>query len=145
MTDGGGLRYVLDTDTASAYQRGHPLVIARLAASGPEAVGTTIITVYEQFRGRMTTVDRARTDDDLQNAYASMQRTHAHLCSFEVLGFDANTIAVYRSLMKLRIRIGTMDLRIASVVLARNLTLVTGNRRDFERVPELRLEDWTVA
>lgn len=145
MNDGEGPRYVLDTDTASAYQRGHPLVIARLAASGPETVGTTIITVYEQFRGRLATVARARTDDDLQQAYASMQRTHDYLYSFEVLGFDANATTVYHSLMKLRIRIGTMDLCIASVVLARNLTLVTGNRRDFERVPELRLEDWTVA
>jgi tRNA(fMet)-specific endonuclease VapC len=36
-----------------------------------------------------------------------------------------------------------MDLRIASVVLDHSATLITRNRRDFERVPGLMIEDWT--
>ncbi len=43
-----------------------------------------------------------------------------------------------------RVRIGTMDLRIASICLAENFVLLSRNRKDFEQVPELFLEDWTV-
>ncbi len=34
------------------------------------------------------------------------------------------------------------DLRIASIALDRDLTLVTANLRHFNRVPDLRVENW---
>jgi predicted nucleic acid-binding protein len=37
-----------------------------------------------------------------------------------------------------------MDLRIASVALVSNATLLTRNLRDFRHVPDLAVEDWTV-
>jgi hypothetical protein len=55
----------------------------------------------------------------------------------------ALTAEHYGMLRKQKIRIGTQDLRIASIVLAVNGTLVTRNQRDFAQVPELTLEDWT--
>jgi tRNA(fMet)-specific endonuclease VapC len=41
-----------------------------------------------------------------------------------------------------RIRVGTQDLRIASIALAHNALLVSANLQDFEQVPGLRVEDW---
>ncbi|MHC5611051.1 MAG: hypothetical protein ACYTXA_08530 [Nostoc sp.] len=43
------------------------------------------------------------------------------------------------------IRIGTQDLRIAAITLSVNGILVTRNRKYFEKVPNLRLEDWTIS
>jgi tRNA(fMet)-specific endonuclease VapC len=37
-----------------------------------------------------------------------------------------------------------MDLRIAAVALTRNMSVLTRNLVDFERVPGLTVEDWTV-
>ncbi len=41
--------------------------------------------------------------------------------------------------------IGPLDTLIAAHALALGATLVTNNTREFERVPALRLEDWTFA
>ena len=38
--------------------------------------------------------------------------------------------------------LGEPDLRVASIALANDLTLVSGNVRHFSRVPQLRLENW---
>ncbi|WP_199317370.1 PIN domain-containing protein [Planktothricoides raciborskii] len=40
--------------------------------------------------------------------------------------------------------IGPYDLLIAAIAIVNNLTLVTHNTREFDRVSELRVEDWEV-
>jgi predicted nucleic acid-binding protein len=59
-------------------------------------------------------------------------------------GITANAAATtIEQLIQHRIRIGTMDLKIAAIVLSRGATLLTCNQRDFGQVPGLRFEDWT--
>ena len=43
-----------------------------------------------------------------------------------------------------KIRVGTMDLKIAAITLALNATLLTRNMVDFGKVPDLRVEDWSM-
>jgi tRNA(fMet)-specific endonuclease VapC len=50
---------------------------------------------------------------------------------------------LFKGLREKKIRIGTQDLRIASVALANNATMVTRNRQDFISVPSLKIEDWS--
>jgi tRNA(fMet)-specific endonuclease VapC len=61
-----------------------------------------------------------------------------------VLRFDAQASAVFDVLVGKRVRIATMDLRIALIALSQKLTLLTRNSRDFSRVPRLLIEDWTI-
>jgi tRNA(fMet)-specific endonuclease VapC len=61
-----------------------------------------------------------------------------------VLDFDREAADVYQQLRRSRIRIGTMDLKIAAIVIALDATLLTRNRRDFEKVPGLKYADWTI-
>jgi tRNA(fMet)-specific endonuclease VapC len=47
--------------------------------------------------------------------------------------------------MKLRerkSRLGTLDLKIAAIALVNDTLLLTANLRDFERAPQLRIENW---
>ena len=43
-----------------------------------------------------------------------------------------------------KIRVGTMDLKIAAIALANDSTLLTRNIQDFSKVPDLKIEDWSV-
>jgi tRNA(fMet)-specific endonuclease VapC len=61
-----------------------------------------------------------------------------------LIDLSEEAYACYLELRRQRIRIGTQDLRIAAIVLAENSILVTRNQRDFERVPGLAFEDWTI-
>ena len=52
----------------------------------------------------------------------------------------AETAAV---LQRSKLRLGTMDLRIAAIALTHDALLLSRNLRDFRRIPKLRVEDWT--
>jgi predicted nucleic acid-binding protein len=43
-----------------------------------------------------------------------------------------------------RMRVGTLDLKIAAIALTKGLTVLTRNRSDFGRVSGLAVEDWSV-
>jgi len=60
-----------------------------------------------------------------------------------VFPFDGTAAVQWKALRQARVRIGTMDLRIAAICLAQNATLLTRNLKDFEQVPGLRVEDWS--
>ena len=64
--------------------------------------------------------------------------------SAQILPFDGLAAGVFDDLRRQRIRIGTMDLRISAIALTRNMTVLTRNLVDFQRVPALLVEDWTV-
>ena len=59
-----------------------------------------------------------------------------------MLPFDQRTAATFARLRRQRVRIGTMDLKIAAIALEHNALVLSGNVRDFQQVPGLRVEDW---
>ena len=61
----------------------------------------------------------------------------------QILPFDKGAAQIFDSLRHQKVRVGTMDLRIAAIALGRQYTVLTRNLADFQRVPGLRAEDWT--
>jgi len=59
-----------------------------------------------------------------------------------MLPWDSEAATHFTRLRRQGIRIGTMDLKIASITLAHDATLLTRNLSDFSQVPELRVENW---
>lgn len=57
---------------------------------------------------------------------------------------DERASQQFQRLWQARIRIGTMDLKIAAIALVNDATLLTRNLSDFGKVPDLRIEDWTL-
>lgn len=139
---------ILDSDHMSLLEWGGPdssLLRERLADCDPQDVTTTIINYEEQIRGWMAYIARAKSVSQQVEAY---RRLRSHLDNYRqipVLDFDVRAGEVYQQFRRSRIRIGAMDLKIAAIVLARNATLLSRNRQDFERIPGLQVEDWTAS
>jgi tRNA(fMet)-specific endonuclease VapC len=139
---------VLDTDVVSLLQHtdseaGQRLMNRLLASGQPTAV--TITTFEEQVRGRLADCARAKTPEAYARATAFLARLLAEYQNRTILAFDDRAATEFKRLKALKVRIGTMDLRIASVVLVHGATLLTMNRRDYDQVPGLRVEDWTTG
>ncbi|NET28304.1 type II toxin-antitoxin system VapC family toxin [Okeania sp. SIO1I7] len=136
--------WVLDTDHVSLFQRGHPIFTRLINRAKAEEVAVTVVTAEEQLRGQLHIVRRANSADALVSAYAKLRATLDYFRTANLLNFDENAYYCYESLVTQKIRIGTRDLRIAAIVISQNGILLTRNRRDFERVPGLQFEDWTI-
>ena len=75
-------------------------------------------------------------------AYQLLHNSLAFFSSIPVLPYDNHAATQFGDLRRLRLRIGSMDLRIAAIALSQNVVLLSRNLKDFSRVPNLRVEDW---
>jgi tRNA(fMet)-specific endonuclease VapC len=134
---------LLDTDTFSLLSTGHPNVVARRAAATDE-VAITIVTRVEALEGRFSFLMRAADGEQLLRAQQWLQQTEVNLAAFVTVPFDAAAAAQFDRLRGTRgmKKIGRGDLMIASIALANQATLVTRNRKDFQKVPGLQIENW---
>ncbi len=130
--------YCFDTDVLSALLRREPtlVLLRRLAQVPPSEQATTTITLGELLYGAAR-----RGSEQLVRRVREVLSLAA-----VILPFDANAAEVYgplrAELERQGRRLDEPDLRIASIALSRELTLVTGNVRHFKRVPGLVVENW---
>jgi tRNA(fMet)-specific endonuclease VapC len=133
-------RFMLDTDTCSyIMKRSHPLVLKRLQGVPVDEVCMSAITKAELLYGVKISPRRA------QDAAALA----AFLPYVQVMEFGDDAALHYaeiRADLKRRgALVGANDLFIAAHARALAATLVTNNTAEFERVGDLKLENWTLA
>ena len=138
---------LLDTDhvTALKYPE-HPRakqLEERLAAlPAGEPIGVSIVTVEEQMRGWLAAIAKERKSHRQVMAYRELERLFRYFQLFQIIAFDELCADQLEKLRSAKVRIGTMDLKIAATALVHSALLLSANLRDFERVPGLRVEDW---
>jgi len=136
---------VLDTDHLTEYQKGTSPEAHRLKQrldGSTGAYATTIITVEEIMRGWMVAIRRIHDPRQQIKAYAKLRQLFRFFATWNVLEWDDRATDEFETLKQAKTRIGTMDLKIASICLANDAMLLSRNSRDFDNVPGLRLEDW---
>lgn len=130
--------YCFDTDVLSATIRREPSLplVRRLAQVPATDQFTTAITMGELLYGAARR-DSRRLDEQVRALLRG---------ALTILPFDEAAAAIYGPL-RAELESGgeplaEPDLRIASIALSRDLTMVTGNTRHFARVPNLPVENW---
>jgi len=131
------MKYLLDTNICIAIIRNKPVnVIKKLTSHKPGDVGVSVITVAELVHGTQ------KSSQPEQNMTALDQ----FLLPLDIADFDQNAATAYGQLRAYLERqgnlIGSMDMLIAAHGLSLDVVLVTNNVREFQRVPNLKIEDW---
>lgn len=138
--------YLLDTDHISLMDYGGAegqTIRLRLRTVPPDEVSASAISYEEQIRGWMSVIAQARTVEQQIPFYRELERLLRFYCITPLLPFDEKAATHFARLRQARVRIGTMDLKIAAIALANNATVLTRNLADFGKVPGLNVEDWS--
>ncbi len=140
------MKYLLDTDHLSILQWESGTEFDRVADrchQHEDETALSIVSFHEQALGCHTYIARATDDAGIIRGYRLFGRVIQDFMWGPVLLFDSQAATTFANLKAAKVRIPTMDLRIASIALSRNLVLVTRNQVDFAKVPGLQIEDWT--
>jgi len=135
--------YVLDTDTLSLLQEGHAAVLARVASCAADDLAITVISVEEQLSGWYRRLRRAKQPEALAKVYDRLTAAVRSLSHLPILSFSEAAIHRAKALQALKLNVGKMDLCIAAIALEHRAIVVSCNMRDFRRVPNLVVEDWS--
>ena len=130
--------FLLDTDTCSDAMRGASAALdARLASAKPNEIAISAVTRAELMFGL----------EKRGNPRALSRLVQDFLGRIAVMPWDAAAADHFARLRAALERdgtpIGVMDTMIAGHALALNATLVTNNRKHFQKVTMLAIENWT--
>ena len=131
------MKFLLDTNTCIGYiNRRNPSIYQHFLSVSPDDVCICDVVKFELYYGAYK---GSRSIENLQ----ILANFFADLTS---LPFEAKAAQICGQIrVKLQDKgtpIGAYDLQIAAIALANNLTLVTHNTREFERIENFALEDW---
>jgi tRNA(fMet)-specific endonuclease VapC len=119
---------------------------ARITTVPRDEIAVTVISVEEQMDGRLGQIRQAQTlnnSAEILLAYDNLATTAEALSRLPIIRLTAAGIARYETLRAMKLNVGPKDLRIAAIALEQGAIVITRNRRDFERIPGITVEDWT--
>jgi tRNA(fMet)-specific endonuclease VapC len=134
-----------DTDILTEILAGNPAYASRIEAVPLEEQSAPIVAIEEILRGRLYSVRQAEAGKGrvtIDQAYHLFEETLDALRELRFLSFTPQAEAILKEWRKQKLRGSTHDLRMAASCVAHSATLITRNRRDFERVPGLSVEIW---
>ena len=136
---------LLDNDILSLHLKGEPTTRSRVAAISSGQLFVPIVAIEETLRGWLNLIrlaDAGKAKVPIETAYARLRQAVSDLSAYRILNYTPTAHEHYLRLKSQKLRIGTRDLRIASIALVHDATLITRNRRDFDIVPSLKHEVW---
>jgi tRNA(fMet)-specific endonuclease VapC len=131
--------YLLDTNICIYFMKNsYPHLTERLLSHSPSELLISSITVLELGYGA----------EKSNWGYRTRQKMAMFLAPFTIIPFDVNdalaAAGIRAHLEGLGVIIGAYNIQIAAQGLARGLTVVTHNTKEFNRIPDLKLEDWVL-
>lgn len=139
--------FIFDTDHIGIVQWGsepaYSRLMDRIAKHAATDFFVTVVSLHEEFLGWNAYISKAKELDGVVRGYDKFLQILSDFEVSQVLPFDNAAAQTFITLRQQRVRIGTMDLRIAAIALSRRMTMLSRNLSDFRQVPGLVVEDWT--
>ncbi len=128
---------ILDSSEIIALERNRGAVESLVTGREDEPFGISVITVAELLHG----VERADSESRRIRRQAFVEKVIEVIPLFP---FDPGAARIYAriwaSLVQRGFTVGAHDLIIAATAISLDYTVITSNRRDFEKIEGLRLE-----
>ena len=96
------------------------------------------------MRGWLSLIARTRNTPQEVDAYRRLDSLLTVFRAIPLLSYDGPAADQFAALRAQRVRVSSMDLRIAAIALSKDALLLSRNNKDFGRIPSLKVEDWTV-
>jgi tRNA(fMet)-specific endonuclease VapC len=116
------MKFLLDTDHISILQkqvgREYTALMNRLAQVRRADLAFCIVSFHEQALGCNSYLAQAKSSADVERGYRMFDRVLSAFAAAIVLPFDSQASIAFDGLVAQRVRIATMDLRIASIALS---------------------------
>ncbi|MEP7336218.1 MAG: type II toxin-antitoxin system VapC family toxin [Acidobacteriota bacterium] len=137
--------YVLDTNICrDLIENPRWLDYRRNDLAEDDQVCTTMISFGESVGGWLPKCRHAQTGHKRAEAYQNLYEAFVFYRRMICLPFDSAAAAIFDQLRPQKLKIGVNDVAIAAITLSVNGILITRNFADFERVPNLKFEDWAI-
>ena len=128
------MQYLVDTDWVIDYMHGRQPVVQRFDDLSPQGVGLSIVSLAELYDGMLSAPDRLEAEQGLQRFLDQIE---------EVLPLNDTVCRIFalerHRLRTVGMRLEDLDLLIGSTAIYHGLTLLTNNRRHFERMDGLNI------
>ena len=136
--------YLFDTDSITLYQFGNILLLRNIMRHLGDRLAVSVITVEEQLVGWQSALRQARDDLRREEIYERMAGAVENLAGWRVFAYSLSAMNRHAAFTRLRLNVGSNDLKIAAIALEFGATIITRNLRDFRRIPGVIAEDWVV-
>jgi tRNA(fMet)-specific endonuclease VapC len=127
------MKYLLDTDWSIDYLHRVDRVVQRLGELTEESLGLSVISLAELYEGVFNSTNPERNERELQDFLRDVSIIPLDLETCRIFGRERGRLRRAGSL------ISDLDMLIAATALRHHLTLLTNNRRHFERVDGLAI------
>ncbi len=128
------MQYLLDSDWAIEYLNGIERLVSRIVSLEPLGIAISVIALAELYEGVAGAPDRAQREQQLRMFVGDLVLLGVDFETARLFGIERNRLRRQGNLF------GSMDLLIGATALQHDLTLLTNNRRHFERIPNLVIE-----
>ena len=124
---------LLDTDWAISYLNRIPRIVRRVDELRPEGISISIVSVAELYEGVLNSNVPVQKERDLTDFLRQCPIIDLNIPICRIFGVERARLRATGTL------IPDMDLLIGATALHHNLTLLSNNRRHFERLSGLRI------
>jgi tRNA(fMet)-specific endonuclease VapC len=130
------MNYLLDTDTLIFWLKGNKNIEEKALKIGLAQLGYSIISHAELYFGAYNSEQIAKNLNAIEIVKQKLTLINLNADSAQLFG------KIKADLKQQGNIIMDADIMIASIAIANNLTLVTNNEKHFNRISQLKIENW---
>lgn len=127
-------RYLIDTDWVIHWLNGHQKIRGRLNDLKEQGLSVSVISLAELYEGVYYGRNRKMAEEGLRDFLTGAELLLVDQATADTFGRERGRLRAARKI------IGDFDLMITATAIHHGLTLLTNNRRHFERFEALRIE-----